>query len=92
MLRNEFAAAVEAAVPHCLLQRFRAYDSYAEAFRDWTQLMSNSKRYSGVMKVAHDVRAYAKGMQQAGYATDPAYASKLEKTIERTLALRRQLT
>ena len=74
--------------PMRMKQRFRAYDSYAEAFADWSRLMKNNPRYGGVMKVGHDPKAYASQMQASGYATDPAYADKLEKTIRKTLALR----
>lgn len=75
--------------PMRMRQRFRAYESYAEAFADWSRLMKNNPRYDGVMRVGHDPKAYARQMQSAGYATDPAYADKLEKTIRKTLALRR---
>ena len=75
--------------PIRMRQRFRAYDSYAEAFADWSRLMNRSPRYEGLTRVRHDPAAYAKQMQAAGYATDPAYADKLERTIRRTLALRR---
>lgn len=75
--------------PMRMRQRFRAYESYAEAFADWSRLMKNNPRYDGVMTVGHDPKAYARQMQSAGYATDPAYADKLEKTIRKTLALRR---
>lgn len=74
--------------PIQLRQRFRAYDSYAEAFADWSRLMNRNPRYEGLTRVRHDPGAYAKQMQAAGYATDPAYADKLEKTIRKTLALR----
>jgi flagellar protein FlgJ len=75
--------------PLRMIQRFRAYDSYAEAFTDWSRLMARNSRYDGVAKAGHDPAAYAQSMQKAGYATDPAYADKLEKSIRRTLALRR---
>lgn len=69
-------------------ERFRAYGSYAEAFADWSRLMKKNPRYEGVMKAGSEPGAYARQMQASGYATDPAYADKLEKTIRRTLALR----
>ncbi len=71
------------------VEKFRAYGSYAEAFRDWSALMANNPRYGQVLRSTASVGSYADGMQRAGYATDPEYASKLERTINRTLALRR---
>jgi flagellar protein FlgJ len=74
------------------VERFRAYGSYAEAFQDWATLMARSPRYAGVIQSGGSVEAFAAGMQRAGYATDPAYGAKLEKTIQRTLALQRLVT
>lgn len=71
------------------VERFRAYGSYAEAFTDWARLMVGSARYGAVLRSAGDVRAFSSGMQKAGYATDPEYGAKLERTINRTLALGR---
>lgn len=61
-------------------ERFRAYGSYAEAFKDYARMISNSPRYAGVVG-QNDPAAFARGLQQAGYATDPQYASKLERII-----------
>ncbi len=71
------------------VERFRAYGSYAEAFRDWASLMSASARYGGVLREARSPEGFAQGLQRAGYATDPDYADKLESTIQRTLRLAR---
>lgn len=71
------------------VEKFRAYGSYAEAFRDWASLMSTSARYSAVLREAKSAEGFAQGLQRAGYATDPAYADKLESTIHRTLRLAR---
>lgn len=71
------------------VERFRAYGSYAEAFRDWASLMSASARYGGVLREARSPQGFAQGLQRAGYATDPDYADKLESTIQRTLRLAR---
>lgn len=71
------------------VERFRAYGSYAEAFADWARLMSGNSRYEKVLQASANVQTYAQGMQRAGYATDPAYGAKLERTINQTLALKR---
>jgi flagellar protein FlgJ len=67
-------------VPEKRVERFRAYGSHAEAFKDYAQLLSQSPRYAGVVG-SHDAASFAQGLQRAGYATDPAYASKLERVI-----------
>ena len=67
------------------LARFRAYDSYALACGDYASMLSRSPRYQQVRANGQTVAGFAQGMQQAGYATDPAYAAKLARVIGRTL-------
>jgi flagellar protein FlgJ len=62
------------------VERFRAYASYTEAFQDYAQLLSQSPRYAEVLG-SRDAASFAQGLQRAGYATDPAYASKLQGII-----------
>jgi flagellar protein FlgJ len=57
-------------------QPFRAYGSYAESFQDYADLIGNSGRYGKVV-AAPSPEAAARRIQEAGYATDPAYADKL---------------
>ncbi|NMV36304.1 flagellar assembly peptidoglycan hydrolase FlgJ [Ralstonia insidiosa] len=59
------------------VDRFRAYPSYASAFRDYGTLLRDSPRYAGVHNVGDDARAFARALKRGGYATDPAYESKL---------------
>lgn len=66
------------------LERFRAYGSYAEAFRDYSGLLSGNPRYAGVLG-AQDASGFARALQRAGYATDPQYAAKLERIIGATV-------
>lgn len=63
--------------------KFRAYDSYAESFKDFANLMQNSPRYQSVMDNLHSADSYAQAMQKAGYATDPNYATKLANIINK---------
>lgn len=72
--------------------KFRAYDSYAEAFTDHARLLSQSPRYSQTVAMADSAKDYAQGLQKAGYATDPAYANKLTNVINTTLRLQRSIT
>lgn len=60
--------------------RFRSYKSYAEAFQDYARLLSTNARYSDVMGQT-SASGFARGLQQAGYATDPMYADKLTRII-----------
>jgi flagellar protein FlgJ len=76
-------------VAHKVVQRFRAYDSYAQSFSDYAKLMKDSPRYAKVVNSAGDARQFAQGLQRAGYATDPAYATKLAKVINTTLRVQR---
>lgn len=75
--------------PRRQVERFRAYGSYGEAFIDWARLMTGSARYADVLRESPDVRAFSTGMQRAGYATDPNYGDKLERTINQALMIRR---
>jgi flagellar protein FlgJ len=59
---------------------FRAYASYEEAFADYARLLTGSPRYAGVLGT-RDAAAFAQGLQDAGYATDPMYADKLMRII-----------
>jgi flagellar protein FlgJ len=77
--------------PRRMVQTFRAYASEAESFADYARLMKGSPRYAQVVAKATDARQFAMGLQQAGYATDPAYADKLGKVINTTLRLQRTL-
>jgi peptidoglycan hydrolase FlgJ len=61
-------------------EKFRAYGSYAEAFRDYANLLASNPRFSGVLG-QQDGTAFARSLQQAGYATDPMYADKLSRII-----------
>lgn len=72
-------------VPQTKMQKFRAYDSYAESFRDYAKLLSNNPRYQNVLANAQDAVGFAQGLQKAGYATDPNYAAKLTRIIKQTL-------
>jgi flagellar protein FlgJ len=85
--------------PRRVMARFRAYSSYAESFADYARLMHESPRYAGVVGALKKnppgsvaaAAGFAQGLQKAGYATDPEYASKLTRVINTTLRLQRSL-
>lgn len=72
--------------PQRRIEKFRAYDSYADAFRDYASLLKNNPRYRNVLANATDVNGFAQGLQRAGYATDPNYAAKLTRIITQNLS------
>lgn len=71
--------------------KFRAYDNYQDAFKDYAKLIGSNDRYRNVMAQAQNGSAegFARGLQKAGYATDPEYAAKLSRAIQTTQQLRR---
>lgn len=74
-------------VAHQKVQTFKAYGSYAEAFKDYASTLTNNPRYENVIANAKDATSFAVGLQKAGYATDPQYANKLTKIIRHTLSV-----
>ena len=73
-------------VPQTRVEKFRAYDSYADGFKDYARLISTNPRYEKVLASAGDASSFAHGLQKAGYATDPLYAAKLSRIITHSLA------
>jgi flagellar protein FlgJ len=63
------------------VERFRAYDSYADGFKDYAGTLSSNPRYAEVLKQGNNAQGFSQALQQAGYATDPHYADKLSKVI-----------
>lgn len=78
--------------PRKVVAKFRAYDSYADSFRDYARLIGNNPRYAKVMDNLHSPQSFAANLQQAGYATDPQYASKLSRVIQTAMNLQRTAT
>ena len=74
-------------VPSKQVEKFRAYGSYAEAFSDYAHLLRDNPRYAGVIQQGQGAAAAAQALQSAGYATDPNYADKLVKVMNRISTL-----
>jgi flagellar protein FlgJ len=67
----------EEGIPVRKVERFRAYDSPADSFRDYAALIRDSSRYASARGAGENVEAFATALQQGGYATDPHYAQKI---------------
>jgi len=59
-----------------VVDTFRVYNSFEEAFTDYARLIGNNPRYAAVTTAGSAEQA-ARALQAGGYATDPAYADKL---------------
>jgi flagellar protein FlgJ len=81
----------EDGIPVRKVERFRAYESPAECFRDYARLIGNSVRYSNAKGAGADVAAFAAALQDGGYATDPNYARKLVAVAEQVSKLAGQV-
>ena len=80
--------------PQKVTAKFRAYASYEEAFKDYARLLGSNARYADVVAKAQKgggAETFAQGLQKAGYATDPEYASKLARVINTTVRVQRAL-
>lgn len=62
--------------------QFRKYHDIGESFADYVRFLQNNPRYQDALAVAEDERQFAVGLQNAGYATDPAYADKILTIVE----------
>jgi len=62
---------------------FRKYKTVEHSYRDHSEFLRGGRRYASLFDLAPtDFRAWAKGLKDAGYATDPQYADRLIKIIE----------
>lgn len=77
--------------PQRMLQKFRAYGSFEESFADYARLINDNPRYAQARAAVGNAKAFAQNLQNAGYATDPAYAQKLSAVIDTASRLQRQL-
>ncbi len=62
--------------------KFRAYSDVAQTFEDYTAFLSDSPRYAAARGQGDDVAAFAKALQDGGYATDPDYADKITRVLD----------
>lgn len=62
--------------------QFRAYGSIAEAFDDYAHFLKSNPRYGDALRHQGSAHQFVSGLQKAGYATDPGYASKILRIAE----------
>lgn len=62
---------------------FRCYESAEESWRDHSEFLDKGQRYQFLFDLDPlDYKAWAQGLRQAGYATNPRYPELLVKIIE----------
>jgi flagellar protein FlgJ len=77
----------EGGVPVPRQAKFRSYDSAADIFRDYVEVLRTNPRFAEALNTGSDAKAFANALQKGGYATDPRYAMKIE-TIAQNLGAR----
>ncbi|TGN41807.1 flagellar assembly peptidoglycan hydrolase FlgJ [Marinobacter confluentis] len=68
-------------VPMSERASFRAYPDYESSFRDYVSFLESNPRYRNVLSAADDPEQFARGLQDAGYATDPHYGEKIRRIL-----------
>ena len=62
---------------------FRKYNQASESYKDHAMVLTGKSRYASLFKLPKgDYKSWAKGLREAGYATDPKYPEKLINYIE----------
>lgn len=62
---------------------FRKYPASEQSYKDHSDFLKNGQRYASLFQLdPTDYKGWAKGLKQAGYATNPKYPEVLIKLIE----------
>ena len=62
---------------------FRKYSNVLDSYTDHSLFLKSRARYAQLFELDHaDYKGWAKGLKEAGYATDPKYAQRLLELIE----------
>ncbi|MDQ2068487.1 flagellar assembly peptidoglycan hydrolase FlgJ [Natronospira bacteriovora] len=75
----------EDGLPVRRVDRFRAYGSLEESINDYARFLSRSPRYQQALGQGDDAAAFGQALQAGGYATDPAYAEKIQRVARSPL-------
>mgnify|MGYP001822105062 CR=1 FL=1 len=62
---------------------FRSYDSLQQSMNDYVEFLKRNPRYQQALDKADNSDEFLQELQQAGYATDPAYADKISNIMNR---------
>jgi len=63
---------------------FRRYPSLSDSFADYVNFIQHNSRYEKAIQQASDPDAYIQALQDAGYATDPHYAEKIQSILRQS--------
>ena len=66
---------------------FRRYQDFEQSFKDFGQFLNNSPRYEKALSKVENSASFLQELQQAGYATDPNYASKIMTVLKQVSKL-----
>ena len=66
-----------------VMAAFKAYTSLADSIVDHGRWFHENSRYRRALQVRDDPREFARAINDAGYATDPAYSAKLITLMEK---------
>ncbi|WP_297572123.1 flagellar assembly peptidoglycan hydrolase FlgJ [uncultured Deefgea sp.] len=66
------------------VEKFRAYDSYQDAFADYASVMK--RRFGDALEQGSDALGFGKALAKEGYATDPQYAQKFARVADSVVA------
>ncbi|MGM0526728.1 MAG: flagellar assembly peptidoglycan hydrolase FlgJ [Pseudomonadota bacterium] len=62
---------------------FRSYQNVEQSLQDYVDFIKAHPRYEQALQVADDPQQYTEQLQQAGYATDPQYAAKIQAVMNK---------
>ena len=60
---------------------FRMYESLSDSVDDYVNFLTDNDRYQEALQNPSNVEHFVHGLQKAGYATDPQYATKIMATL-----------
>ncbi len=76
---NKRTLEFENGMPRQVRDRFRAYSGLSQAFDDYARVLETRPRYNAVTNSGG--AEFPRRLQEAGYATDPDYAAKIERVM-----------
>ncbi|MCJ8348337.1 flagellar assembly peptidoglycan hydrolase FlgJ [Moritella sp.] len=62
--------------------QFRSYEDFQSSFNDFADFLQSGDRYSDALRNSADSAQFLNSLQDAGYATDPNYAAKIQNVMK----------